>query len=69
VERFCQLLRGKSVDCDASVFAGLGHLLTRNLASQERDFDPDPVAREAGFQAQVRFLVKLGFIRDGLTSR
>jgi hypothetical protein len=42
------------------VYPGLGHLLTRNLASQERDFDPDPAARADGVARQLAFLRSLG---------
>lgn len=38
------------------VYPGVGHLLTRNLANQESDFDPDPVARADGNAKQVEFL-------------
>jgi hypothetical protein len=34
-------------------------LLTRNLANQESDFDPDPVARADGNAKQIEFLRQL----------
>jgi acetyl esterase/lipase len=48
--------------CDLHVYPGLGHLLTRNLANQESDFDPDPKARADGIAQHHRFLRKLGFV-------
>lgn len=50
--------------CDLVVYPGLGHLLTRNLANQEDDFDPDPVARSDGVAKQLAFLKSL-WIRGG----
>jgi dipeptidyl aminopeptidase/acylaminoacyl peptidase len=55
-ERYCTALRARRVRCDLHVYPGLGHLLTRNLASQERDFDPDPTARADGIAKQFAFL-------------
>jgi acetyl esterase len=48
--------------CELNVYPGVGHLLTRNLANQESDFDPDPVARQDGKARQERFLRERGFI-------
>ena len=45
-----------------NVYDGVGHLLTRNLANQESDFDPDPDARADGIAQHVRFLNTLQFI-------
>lgn len=45
--------------CDLNVYANVGHLLTRNLANQEGNFDPDPVAREDGIAKQLAFLQAL----------
>lgn len=43
------------------VYPGVGHLLTRSLANQESDFDPDPVARKNGNAKQLEFLRGLWF--------
>lgn len=48
--------------CELNVFEGVGHLLTRNLANQESNFDPDPGARADGIDRQVRFLRERGFL-------
>ncbi len=45
------------------VYPGVGHLLTRNLANQESDFDPDPKARADGIARHHRFLRTLGFVK------
>jgi acetyl esterase/lipase len=50
--------------CEVNVYQGVGHLLTRNLANQESDFDPDPVARADGIARQQRFLISQGFISE-----
>jgi acetyl esterase/lipase len=62
-QRYCDRLRGLGVECELNVYEGVGHLLTRNLGQQERDFDPDPKAAADGAAQQRRFLEKLGFIR------
>lgn len=51
--------------CELHVYEGVGHLLTRNLANQESDFDPDPEARADGIAQHERFLTELGFVRSG----
>jgi len=62
--RYCDALSAHEGSCDLHVYPGLGHLLTRNLANQESDFDPDPVARADGIEQQHRFLMSLGFVAD-----
>lgn len=61
-QRFCDRLRRTGTICHLNVYEGVGHLLTRNLANQESDFDPDPDARADGIVQHRRFLVQLGFI-------
>jgi len=61
VQRYCAALTALGGRCDLHVYPGLGHLLTRNLANQKSDFDPDPVARADGIARQHRFLRSLGF--------
>jgi acetyl esterase len=57
--RFCdRVLAGGGV-CELVVYPGVGHLLTRNLANQESDFDPDPVARGDGNARQRAFISAL----------
>jgi acetyl esterase len=53
---FCDRVIAGGGRCDLLVYPGVGHLLTRNLANQEDDFDPDPVARDEGIAKQLEFL-------------
>ena len=57
--RFCDRIVAGGGRCDLHVYPGVGHLLTRNLANQESDFDPDPVARDDGTARQLAFLRSL----------
>jgi acetyl esterase/lipase len=65
VRRYCAALAALGRRCELHVYPGVGHLLTRNLANQESDFDPDPVARADGIAQHHRFLRSLGFVPDG----
>ncbi|MHB8054789.1 MAG: alpha/beta hydrolase [Candidatus Aminicenantales bacterium] len=49
--------------CELHVYPGVGHLLTRNLANQEDDFDPDPNFRADGNQRLIDFLKAQGYIK------
>jgi acetyl esterase len=57
--RFCDRVIENGDRCELHVYPGVGHLLTRNLANQESDFDPDPVARDDGTARQLAFLRSL----------
>ncbi len=57
--RFCERVNASGGRCELVVYPGVGHLLTRNLANQESDFTPDPVAREDGNSKQLAFLKSL----------
>jgi acetyl esterase/lipase len=59
VERFCERVRAGGNRCELAIYPGLGHLLTRNLESQEDDFDPDPAAREDGIAKELAFVRSL----------
>ncbi len=61
-KRFCDALLRLDVLCELNTYEGVGHLLTRNLANQESDFDPAPEAEADGIERQIGFLVALGFI-------
>ena len=56
VRRFCTTQRAAGGRCALQMYPRVGHLLTRNLANQLSDYDPDPVLRQAGLVAQVQFL-------------
>jgi acetyl esterase len=57
--RFCERVIAGGGRCELVVYPGVGHLLTRNLANQESDFDPDPATREDGNARQLAFLKAL----------
>jgi len=48
--------------CELHVYPGVGHLLTRNIANQLSDFDPDPAFRADGYTQFERFLRERGFL-------
>ncbi|MGQ0720769.1 MAG: prolyl oligopeptidase family serine peptidase [Candidatus Eiseniibacteriota bacterium] len=48
LRRYCAALTELGQPCEVHVYPGLGHLLTRQLADRERDYDPDPEARADG---------------------
>jgi len=48
--------------CELHVYPGVGHLLTRNVANQLSDFDPDPEFRADGYAQFERFLKERGYI-------
>lgn len=62
--RFCDQLIEAGGICELNVYEGVGHLLTRNLANQEDDYDPDPAAVAAGIERHKRFLEERGFIPE-----
>jgi len=57
--RFCDGVLASGSRCELAVYPGVGHLLTRNLANQEDNFDPDPLARDDGIARQLAFLQNL----------
>jgi acetyl esterase/lipase len=59
---FCDALKGAGGECELYLYPGLGHLLTRNLANQESDFDIDPVADRDGDAKLNAFLAAHGYI-------
>ncbi|KAJ8135777.1 hypothetical protein OY671_011010 [Metschnikowia pulcherrima] len=48
--------------CKLQVYPGLGHLLTRNLKIQYKDFDIDPKAAVDASQREEDFLTEFGYI-------
>lgn len=56
---FCDRVVATGARCELNTYPGVGHLLTRNLANQEDDFDPDPVKRDDGVAKQLTFLREL----------
>jgi acetyl esterase/lipase len=49
--------------CQLYVYPGVGHLLTRNLKVQYKDFDGDPADEADAHQREDDFLVSLGYMR------
>ncbi len=62
--RYCDAVNQAGGLCSLNVYEGVGHLLTRNLANQESDFDPDPEARANGIAKHIQFLKEMGFVTD-----
>ncbi len=48
--------------CTLFVYPGVGHLLTRNLKVQYKDFDSDPAFVADAFKKENEFLVEIGYI-------
>jgi len=59
---FCAAARMAGARCELHVYPRLGHLLTRNLKVQYKDFDSDPVAVADAHRREERFLVSLGYV-------
>jgi acetyl esterase/lipase len=60
---FCDKAEKAGARCVLQVYPGLGHLLTRNLKVQYRDFDHDPVAAADARRREDAFLASLGYIK------
>jgi acetyl esterase/lipase len=50
--------------CELHAYAGVGHLLTRNLANQGDNFDPDPKSKAAGLAQFELFLRERGYLSE-----
>jgi acetyl esterase/lipase len=61
---FCENMDAVGNICEVEAFEGVGHLLTRNLANQESDFDVAPESIERARAAILDFLKREGFV-DG----
>jgi acetyl esterase len=48
--------------CTLYVYPGVGHLLTRNLKVQYKDFDSDPADQADAHQREDDFLYALGYL-------
>jgi acetyl esterase len=60
---FCSAAKTAGVRCELHVFPGVGHLLTRNIKVQYKDFDPDPAFAAEAFQFENTFLESLGYMK------
>ncbi|MHC5539401.1 alpha/beta hydrolase, partial [Singulisphaera rosea] len=50
--------------CTLKIYPRVGHLLTRNLKVQYKDFDADPVAGADALRREEAFLASLGYLRE-----
>lgn len=62
-QAFCAAVRAARGVCEIDLYPALGHLLTRNLANQEDDFDPDPEAVRSSRARLFAFLRRFGWVR------
>jgi acetyl esterase len=58
---FCEKMKVSGNRCEIEAFAGVGHLLTRNLENQESDFDVAPESIARARQAILAFLQSEGW--------
>lgn len=63
-ERFRERVVRAGGVCELHAYPGVGHLLTRNLADQEDNFDPDPGFRDDGKAQFERFLKERGYLSE-----
>jgi acetyl esterase/lipase len=61
---FCNAAERAGARCELVVYPGLGHLLTRNLKVQYKDFDADPAQGADAHRREDAFLASLGYLRD-----
>ncbi len=59
---FCASAGRIGARCELHVYPGVGHLLTRNLKVQYKDFDSDPADATDAHQLEDAFLVSLGYM-------
>jgi acetyl esterase len=60
---FCSAAKAAGVRCEIHVYPGVGHLLTRNIKVQYRDFDSDPAFAAEAFRFENTFLGLLGYMK------
>jgi acetyl esterase len=61
---FCAAAEMAGARCSIKVYPNVGHLLTRNLADQHKDFDSDPAGLADARKREDAFLVSIGFARE-----
>jgi acetyl esterase len=59
---FCKSAEAAGARCELHLYPGVGHLLTRNLKVQYKDFDSDPTDAADAHQREDAFLISLGYI-------
>jgi acetyl esterase/lipase len=60
---FCVDAAKNNVRCELHVYPGVGHLLTRNLKVQYKDFDVDPTYGAEALHLEDAFLHSLGYTK------
>jgi len=63
---FCAGAIRSDVRCELHVYPGVGHLLTRNLAVQYKDFDSDPAAAADAHRLEDAFMASLGYAKPAV---
>jgi len=58
---FCEAATKDHATCELHVYANVGHLLTRNLKIQYKDFDSDPADAAEAHRLEDTFLRGLGY--------
>jgi acetyl esterase len=61
---FCEAAQKAGVVCSLHVYPKVGHLLTRNLEVQYKDFDSDPAFGADAHRREDAFLVTVGYVRE-----
>jgi acetyl esterase/lipase len=59
---FCSAAKAAGVRCELHVYPGVGHMLTRNIKVQYKDFDSDPAFAAEAFRFENGFLESLGYM-------
>ena len=59
---FCKKAGAAGTRCELHLYPGVGHLLTRNLKVQYKDFDSDPTDAADAHQREDDFLISLGYM-------
>jgi acetyl esterase/lipase len=65
-QEFCASARRSAARCELHVYPGVGHLLTRNLAVQYKDFDSDPADATDAHRLEDAFMASLGYVQTGV---
>ncbi len=60
---FCAAATAAGVRCELHVYPGVGHLLTRNIKVQYKDFDSEPAFAAEAFRFENLFLESLGYMK------
>jgi len=61
---YCDRLSNQQTECEIEAFAGVGHLLTRNLDNQESDFDVADADIQRARRVIDAFLTRHGYLTD-----